>query len=204
MAEIAVMPDKLQQLEPLYREWNAKINVISRKDMDAFWTHHVLHSLAIAEYLKLTGEEDEFSRSTVLDLGTGGGFPGIPLAVSYPDAKFTLCDSIGKKTLVAGEVAKALELPNVEVITARAESLGRDFDFVVSRAVAPLPDLLKWSWKHCRKALICLKGGDLAEEIATAMGRFRLQKGSVHIWDIAAAHPDEPWFQGKYLLMVRK
>ena len=198
------MTDKLQQLEPLYREWNAKINVISRKDMDAFYTHHVQHSLAVAEYLRLTGEEAAFAKASVLDLGTGGGFPGIPLAISYPEAQFTLCDSVGKKTLVAGEVAKALELPNVEVVTARAESLGRDFDYVVSRAVAPLPDLLKWSWKHCRKALICLKGGDLAEEIAIAMGRFRLPKGSVHIWDIGSAHPEEPWLRGKFLIMVSK
>ncbi len=197
------MTDKLQQLEPLYREWNAKINVISRKDMDAFWMHHVQHSLSIAEYLKQTGEEEEFARASVLDLGTGGGFPGIPLAIAYPQARFTLCDSVGKKTLVAGEVAKALSLKNVEVVNARAESLGRDFDYVVSRAVAPLPDLLGWSWKHCLRGLICLKGGDITQEIADAMQRFRLPAGSIRVLSISSWLSD-PWFEGKWIVHVQK
>ena len=195
------MTDKLQLLEPLYREWNANINVISRKDMDAFYEHHVLHSLAIAEYLRLSGLEEDFAHGSVLDLGTGGGFPGIPLAIRYPEAHFTLCDSVGKKTLVASAVARALSLENVEVVNARAESLGRPFDYVVSRAVAPLPDLLSWSWKHCRKGLLALKGGDVNEEIAAAMARFRLPAGSVRTWPVSAWLTD-PWYDGKMVVHV--
>ena len=195
------MTDKLTLLEPLYREWNAKINVISRKDMDAFYAHHVQHSLAIAQYLRLTGEEAEFAHASVLDLGTGGGFPGIPLAITYPDAQFTLCDSVGKKTLVASAVAKALDLRNVEVINARAESLGRTFDWVVSRAVASLPDFYPWVKGRFRKGILYLKGGDVAEEIATLMARFRLPKGSVHVWPIPS---EDPWYQGKLVIHIEK
>ena len=127
---------RFERMEGLYREWNAKINVISRKDMDAFYEHHVMHSLAIAKYVSLLGEGKlTAERHTVLDLGTGGGFPGIPLAVMLPEWQFTLCDSIGKKTLVARAVADALGLENVTVVNARAESLPGSFDFVVSRAV---------------------------------------------------------------------
>ena len=128
-------------LDALYREWNAQINVISRKDIDGIYDHHVLHSLAIARYLGTQeGLEEQFAKADVLDLGTGGGFPGIPLAILYPEACFTLCDSVNKKTIVADAVAKALKLENVQVVNARAESLGRRFDYVVSRAVASLPD----------------------------------------------------------------
>ena len=184
-------------LDALYHDWNAKINVISRKDIDNLYEHHVLHSLGIAEIINFR------PGTRVMDLGTGGGFPGIPLAVLFPDAHFTLCDSVGKKTLVAAEVAKALSLENAEIVNARAESLGRGFDYVVSRAVAPLPDLLKWSWKHCRKGMLCLKGGDIAEETAVAMGRFRLPAGSVHVWPVSAWQSGS-WFEGKLVIHIEK
>ena len=117
--------------DALYRDWNAKINVISRKDIDGLYDHHVLHSLAIARYLLTQPETlEKFRTADVLDLGTGGGFPGIPLAILFPEARFTLCDSVGKKTLVAKAVAEALELKNVEVVNARAESLPQQFGFV--------------------------------------------------------------------------
>ena len=195
--------ERFAAMEGLYREWNAKINVISRKDIDALYEAHILHSLSIAKYLQINKLLDDFSTADVMDLGTGGGFPGIPLAVLFPDAHFTLCDSVGKKTLVAREVSQALSLENVEIINARAESLGRGFDYVVSRAVAPLPDLLKWSWKRCRKGLLCLKGGDIAEETALAMGRFRLPAGSVHVWPVSAWQSG-PWYEGKLVIHIEK
>lgn len=197
------MTDKLQQLEPLYREWNAKINVISRKDMDAFYAHHVLHSLAIAEYLRLSGLEESFAHGSVLDLGTGGGFPGIPLAIQYPEAQFTLCDSVGKKTLVASAVASSLGLSNVEVVNARAESLGRTFDWVVSRAVASLTDFYPWVKGRFRKGILYLKGGDVAEEVSALMARHHLRKGSVHIWPVSAWQKD-PWYEGKLVIHIEK
>ena len=197
------MTDRLQLLEPLYREWNAKINVISRKDMDAFYAHHVQHSLAIAEYLQRTGLEESFAHSTVLDLGTGGGFPGIPLAIRYPEAQFTLCDSVGKKTLVASAVAESLGLGNVEVVNARAESLGRTFDWVVSRAVASLTDFYPWVKGRFRKGILYLKGGDVAEEIATLMARHHLRPGSVHVWPVSAWQND-PWYEGKLVIHIEK
>ncbi|MBQ3846584.1 MAG: 16S rRNA (guanine(527)-N(7))-methyltransferase RsmG, partial [Bacteroidales bacterium] len=137
--------EKFLMMDSLYRDWNSKINVISRKDIDNLYSHHILHSLAIARYLQLRPEmEEKFRNSSVLDLGCGGGFPGIPLAVMFPDAHFTLCDSVGKKTIVASGVSESLGLENVEVVNARAESLGRQFDFVVSRAVASLQDFYPW------------------------------------------------------------
>ena len=195
--------ERFAAMEGLYREWNAKINVISRKDIDALYEAHVLHSLSIAKYLQINNLLDDFSTADVMDLGTGGGFPGIPLAVLFPEAHFTLCDSVGKKTLVAREVSQALSLENVEVVNTRAESLGRDFDYVVSRAVAPLSDLLKWSWKRCRKGILCLKGGDITGETALAMGRFHLPAGSVRIWRVSSWLPT-PWFNGKLVLHVQR
>ena len=154
-------------LDALYRDRNSKINVISRKDIDNLYEHHVLHSLAIAKVLPFQ------SGSNILDVGTGGGFPGIPLAILFPNCRFTLIDSIGKKIKVAQEVAKALELSNVECIQERAEEEKRKFDFVVSRAVMPLPDLVRLVQKNISKVqrnavpngLVVLKGGDLTEEL---------------------------------------
>ncbi|MDO5443342.1 MAG: 16S rRNA (guanine(527)-N(7))-methyltransferase RsmG, partial [Bacteroidia bacterium] len=135
---------QFEAMDALYRDWNSKINVISRKDMDGFYEHHVLHSLGIAAWWRRQGIVSDGAGLTVLDLGTGGGFPGIPLAVLFPKMQFTLCDSIGKKVKVATEVAAALGLQNVQTVNARAESLPGTFDFVVSRAVTSLDNFYPW------------------------------------------------------------
>jgi len=139
---------------------------------------------------------------TVLDLGTGGGFPGIPLAVLYPETHFTLCDSIGKKTVVAKAVADALSLGNVETVNARAESLGTRFDWVVSRAVASLCDFYPWVRGKYRRGILCLKGGDVATETADLMRRCRLGKGRVKTWEIASWLHGE-WFAGKFVVEIQ-
>ena len=154
-------------LYELYVDWNAKINVISRKDIENLYIHHVLHSLGIAKLLTFKPE------TSVLDVGTGGGFPGIPLAILFPEARFRLLDSIGKKIKVATEIAAATELTNVTFRHARIEEEKDKFDFVVSRAVMPFPDLVKLVRKNIKKeqrnslpnGLICLKGGELQHEI---------------------------------------
>lgn len=192
-------------LDALYRDWNAKINVISRKDIDGLYPHHVLHSLAIAAYLKEEKPEEYagLAGCTVLDLGTGGGFPGIPLAILWPEVTFTLCDSVGKKTLVASEVAKALGLENVAVVNARAETLPQTFDYVVSRAVASLEDFYPWVKGKFARAILYLRGGDVAEETALLMARFRLRPGSVGTWRIDR-WLDDSYFDGKYVIDIRK
>lgn len=157
---------QFEALDALYRDWNSKINVISRKDIDNLYLHHVLHSLAIAELIRFR------AGTRIMDLGTGGGFPGIPLSIMFPDAQFHLVDSIGKKIRVCQEVAKAIELSNVTTEWGRAEDVGQQFHFVVSRAVMPLPDLVKIVRKNISheqtnalpNGLICLKGGELADE----------------------------------------
>lgn len=154
-------------LDVLYREWNAKINVISRKDIDNLYTHHVLHSLAIARLVT-------FRQGTqILDLGTGGGFPGIPLAILFDNCHFTLLDSVGKKIKVASEVASALSLSNVECVQRRAEEEKGKYHFVVSRAVMPMPEIVRIVKKNISteqfnaipNGVICLKGGELQAEL---------------------------------------
>ena len=160
--------EQFAQLDALYRNWNSKINVISRKDIDNLYEHHVLHSLAIAKWIPFQ------PGTTILDVGTGGGFPGIPLAILFPECQFLLIDSIGKKIKVASEVAQALGLTNVVCRQERAEEEKQKFDFVVSRAVMPLPDLVKLVRKNVSNkhknavpnGIIVLKGGDLKEELA--------------------------------------
>ena len=156
------------QLETLYADWNEKINVISRKDMDALYKKHVLHSLGIAKVIT-------FSPGTkVLDIGTGGGFPGIPLAILFPEVHFTLVDSIGKKITVVKAVAEALGMKNVTAIHGRAEQVKEKFHFVVSRAVTQMPIFLRWlkgkfekdQFNPKHNGVLYLKGGDLAEELA--------------------------------------
>jgi 16S rRNA (guanine527-N7)-methyltransferase len=190
--------DQFNTLAPLYKEWNEKINVISRKDIDALYEKHVLHSLAIAAAADLT------PGLQVLDLGTGGGFPGIPLAIFFPEVQFHLVDSIGKKIKVVEAVAEGLNLTNVTTAHSRAEEIrNRKFDLVVSRAVAPLKDLWGWSKPLLKKnppadrptGLICLKGGDLAQEISESGCRPRL----VNIYKL---FPEE-FFQEKYVVSVQ-
>lgn len=158
---------QFEAIGDLYKEWNSKINVISRKDIDNLYLHHVLHSLAIARYVSFT------PGTIVMDVGTGGGFPGIPLAILFPETRFLLLDSIGKKIRVVREVADAIGLTNVEAIHSRAEEEKRKFHFVVSRAVMPLPELIRIIRKNIAKeqinslpnGIICLKGGDLTSEL---------------------------------------
>ena len=188
-------------LDAPYREWNAKINVISRKDIDGVYDHHVLHSLAIAKYLAADGRS--LDGCSVLDLGTGGGFPGIPLAILFPSANFTLCDSVGKKTIVAQAVATALDLENVTVVNARAESLPQQFDWVVSRAVASLTDFYPWVKGKFTKGILYLKGGDVNEEICGVMSRHKLPRGSVHTWPVSCWLADE-YYEGKLVIEIEK
>jgi 16S rRNA (guanine527-N7)-methyltransferase len=163
-----VQISQFQQLEALYHDWNSKINVISRKDIDQLYVKHVLHSLAIAKIQK-------FEPGTyVLDVGTGGGFPGIPLAILFPETRFYLIDVILKKINVVKAVADALELKNVKAEQIRAENVKGDFDFIVSRAVTNMPDFVSWikdkikkQQKHqLKNGILYLKGGDLTEELA--------------------------------------
>ena len=159
--------ERFEALDALYHDWNAKINVISRKDIDNLYEHHILHSLGIAKVLNFT------PGTQIMDLGTGGGFPGIPLAIMFPECKFHLVDSIGKKIKVCTEVAQAIGLDNVTFRHCRAEEEKDLFDFVVSRAVMPLNDLIKIIRKNISKnphnampnGLICLKGGELEHEV---------------------------------------
>ena len=206
--------EQFRKMEALYRDWNSKINVISRKDIDELYRHHVIHSLGIAAYIRTTMPdvyerlrgEGPYSISEplkILDLGTGGGFPGIPLAVMFPHAQFTLCDSIGKKITVATEVCKGLELENVTTVNARAESLPQTFDYVVSRAVTSLDNFMPWVKGKYSEGILYLKGGDLAEEISTAMSKFKMRQGCVHVWPISSWISD-PFFETKQVVFVEK
>lgn len=158
---------QFRQLMPLYADWNEKINVISRKDLPNLYEHHVLHSLGIAKVMTFK------AGTTILDVGTGGGFPGIPLAILFPEVQFHLVDSIGKKITVVKAVAESLALKNVTAQQIRAEELRGNYDFVVTRAVAPLATLYGWVHRKIKKeschqlpnGLLALKGGDLTEEI---------------------------------------
>ena len=201
--------EKFRAMEALYADWNSKINVISRKDMDGFYSHHVLHSLAIAGFIA-EKEPKTLEGLRVLDLGTGGGFPGIPMAILFPNTHFTLCDSVGKKIKVATEVAKALNLNNVETINARAEALPEKYDMVITRAVADMTSLYRWTKGTRKGPIYCLKGGDIAEESANLMGTFHLKSGSVHTWPItpwiSPALTTETnilsWFDGKFVVKI--
>ena len=187
---------QFEMLKPLYSEWNSKINVISRKDIDNIYLHHVLHSLAIAKDIRFNDE------SHILDFGTGGGFPGIPLAIMFPNCHFKLIDRTGKKIKVVNEVAGALNLKNVEAAQIPGEEEKGKYDFVVSRAVMPLPDLIKIIKKNISanqqnaipNGLICLKGGNIDSEIHN-------YRHIVQLTDISKMFNDE-WFKNKYVIYI--
>jgi 16S rRNA (guanine527-N7)-methyltransferase len=191
---------QLQQLGDLYREWNQRINVISRKDIDAVYDHHILHSLAIARFIAFEPEAE------ILDLGTGGGLPGIPLAILFPDVRFTLIDGTRKKIMVVQEIISALKLSNVGALHQRAEETRHKYDFVICRAVASLEKLVAWSFPLIKKkqkhvvpnGLITLKGGDLRAEIK--------ELGTGHYVDqeeIIDFFPETPYFKRKYVVYVQ-
>ncbi len=184
------------QLENLYKEWNAQINVISRKDIDELYVRHVLHSLAIAKVIAFLPE------SRVLDIGTGGGFPGIPLAILFPETKFVLCDSIAKKIKVVTEVHSSIGLSNVEAIWGRADQVPGRFDFIVSRAVAPMNELVGWTFRKLestnrhslKNGWVVLKGGDILEEISLTKRKFKIHE--ISQWF------DDPFFETKKVVYV--
>ncbi len=195
--------EQFTALDELYREWNAKINVISRKDIDSIYLHHVLHSLSIAAIA------DFQPGTTVIDIGCGGGFPGVPLAIFFPEVKFHMVDSIAKKLKVVEAVCEGADIRNITIQHTRAEDIkNRKFDFAVSRAVAPLKELWKWSAPLIRKrqpgdnpttipnGLICLKGGDLAQEIFESGLRPKMMP-------VFKIFP-EPYFEEKFVIHVTK
>ena len=188
--------EKFRAMGTFYESWNAKINVISRKDITYLYQRHILHSLAIARFISFAPQ------SMVLDLGTGGGFPGIPLAIFFPEARFVLLDSVKKKINVVARALSELNISNAEPVCRRVEEWKEQVDFVVSRAVAPLPQLVKFTEKIIRpgnrstlpNGLICLKGGDLEKEIR--------ETGRNVVWkDISQWFPEE-FFTGKKVLYI--
>ena len=187
---------QLEMLDVLYREWNAKINVISRKDIDNLYEHHVLHSMAIAKIANFR------PGTKILDFGTGGGFPGVPLAILFPECQFKLIDGTGKKIRVAQEVCNAIGLKNCQPTHLRGEEEKGKYDFIVSRAVMPLPDLVKIVTKNVAReqhnalpnGIICLKGGDLQKET-------RPYRNIVETTEISQFF-DEEWFKEKYIIYL--
>ena len=188
--------EQLTALDALYHEWNERINVISRRDIDNLYEHHVLHSMAIGRLLRFT------PGTQILDFGTGGGFPGIPLAILFPDCQFTLIDGTGKKIHVATEVSQAIGLKNCTPVWRRGEDEKGRYDFVVSRAVMPLPDLARMVKKNIShehhnampNGIICLKGGDLQTEI-------RPFKNIVQTTELTTWFAEE-WFKQKYCIYL--
>lgn len=189
--------EQFSSLKALYEEWNTQINVISRKNTENFDERHVLHSLAIAKVISFT------DGSEIMDIGTGGGFPGIPLAILFPECRFTLVDSIGKKVKVANGVAESLGLKNVTAVHERAENIGQKFDFIVSRAVTAMPDFIRWTKNKFKpknnnalaNGILYLKGGDLKEEMRTVNKFYKF-------YDIPDFF-DEPFFETKKVVYVR-
>jgi len=189
---------QFEQIAHVYKDWNQKINVVSRKDIDEIYVRHVLHSLGIAKI------QPFLPGSHILDVGTGGGFPGIPLAIMYPETQFTLVDSIGKKIKVVEEVIDALDLKNVKAINDRVENISGEFDFIVSRAVAVMPSFVQWvkgkiakESKHdLKNGILYLKGGDLSEELKPYK--------TVKIYDLSSLFEEEFFKTKKVVYLAMK
>lgn len=191
--------EQFMALDSLYRDWNSKINVISRKGIDQLYTEHVLHSLAIAKVCQF------LPGAKILDVGCGGGFPGIPLAIMFPECEFVMVDSIGKKIKVVNEIAKALEIKNITAQQLRAELITKKFDFVVSRAVTTMSEFVEWTWDKIAKGnkagtlpngILYLKGGDLNEELSQAGKSYQL-------FDVSDYFDDE-FFETKRVVFIKK
>ena len=190
--------EQFERLGSLYEEWNARINVVSRKDMEHLYTRHILHSLAIAKVCQFEAE------ARVLDIGCGGGFPSVPLAIMFPDVEFVGCDSIAKKIRVVEGVKEGAEIGNLRAVNCRAEQLGEKFDYVVSRAVTEMARFMPWAWPLLRKGergslpngILYLKGGDLAEELAAT-------RRSWDLYDIRTMFDDE-FFDTKRVVYTKK
>jgi 16S rRNA (guanine527-N7)-methyltransferase len=187
---------RFTQLGALYATWNERVNLVSRKDIEHLYERHILHSLSIARFIKFKPDVK------VMDLGTGGGFPGIPLAICFPEVQFTLIDSIAKKMRVVEDLVQVLDLKNVSTIEGRAENIKGSFDYVVSRAVAPLSEIYAWTGKSIAKkqqhampnGIICLKGGDLRDELMPFKNRVEVHE--IHDWF------DEEFFETKKLVYL--
>lgn len=204
-----IQRERIKMLYPLYKEWNEKINVISRKDIDKLYLHHVLHSLAIAKYYSFP------SGTKIMDVGTGGGFPGIPLAIIFEECKFVLVDSIGKKTKVAQAVADSLGLKNVTVVNGRAEQVNEVFDFIVSRAVTELKGFLPWVKGKYTQGILYLKGGDitwnqdpakrgaLLQEVDMAAKTCKINRDYINIANISN-YFSEDFFEEKRIIHIFK
>jgi len=192
----SLQQQQFAQLKPLYEEWNAQINVVSRKDLISLYERHILHSLSIAKFINFN------KGAKIMDLGCGGGFPGIPLAILIPEVSFTLIDSIGKKIKVVQEITNSLGLKNIEAHHMRAEKVNDSFDFVITRAVAPMIDLVKWTRKKYKKTnkhsiengIIALKGGDLSAELASWGNRKKVVDLSTYF--------EESFFETKKIIHV--
>ena len=188
---------QFSQLKELYEMWNAKINVISRKDIDYLYERHVLHSLAIAKVAKLK------SRNNILDVGTGGGLPGIPLAILFPECQFHLVDSVGKKIKVVDEIKNAIGLKNVVAEQARAEELSQSYNYIVNRAVAPLLTLWHWADGKLKQGgkMLCLKGGDLKQEIDDLVHDADISSEQIKICSMTDFFK-ETFFQEKKIIVI--
>lgn len=194
-----IKQEKFKSLYPLYAEWNSKINVVSRKDIEELYIHHVLHSLAIYRFVREYGLDAE----SMIDVGTGGGFPGIPLAIAMPEIRFTLCDSIAKKVKVAAAVAEALQLENVIPVRGRSETIEGKFDYVVSRGVAELKNFIPIAGNLYEKGIVCLKGGDTAAEIAACMKERKIPAEAFWVKNISDWF-EEDFFAEKRVIFIKK